>query len=123
MHCCADDRISGCVTGLDGSPGKRVVVHPDPASCKLFTGAAGPHVLRLRLTDVLGWHASSDGRSVPVQAFAGMILQVDVPPGSHTVERHNHPATFTVGIAIALLAVIGLLSALLVSRTHRPRRQ
>jgi len=47
----------------------------------------------------------------------------DVPSGSHKVELHYWLATFTVGIAIASLALIGLLVALLVSRTHCPRRQ
>ncbi|MGH3577360.1 MAG: YfhO family protein, partial [Mycobacterium sp.] len=106
----------------DSGAGTAVAVHhPDPASWKMVTDAAGSQVLRLRLTDVPGWHASIDGRSVPIHSFAGLMLQVNVPPGAHTVELHYWPATFTAGIALASLATAGLTIALLVGRFSRRR--
>ena len=50
-----------------------------------------PQVLRLRLTDVPGWHATIDGRPVPLQRFAGVMLQMEVPAGHHTIELTTGP--------------------------------
>jgi hypothetical protein len=98
------------------------VTHPSPASWKLHTSADRQEVLRLRLTDVPGWHASIDGRSVPVRRFAGVMLQLEVPPGRHTVELYYWPATFTMGIVLASCAAFGLLAAFAVG-CHRHRIQ
>lgn len=87
------------------------VTHPNPASWRLVTNTATPQVLRLRLTDVPGWHASIDGRPVPLRRFAGVMLQVDVPSGHHTVELNYWPSTFTLGIAVAACAGAGLLAS------------
>ena len=86
----------------NGAPGTPVAVtHPDPASWKLVTHTAATQVLRLRLTDVPGWHATIDGRSVTLRPFAGVMLQVDVPAGHHTVVLRYWPARFTAGIILA----------------------
>ena len=98
------------------------VIHPDPAAWKLVTdGAGGPQVLRLRLTDVPGWHASIDGRPLPLTTFAGVMLQARVPPGRHTIELHYWPATFTSGIVLAAIAAVGLVVALVVDGLRRRR--
>jgi Bacterial membrane protein YfhO len=97
------------------------VTHPNPASWALNTDTVGPSVLRLRLIDVPGWHATIDGRAVPLRRFAGVMIEMDVPPGRHTIELHYWPATFTAGIIIALCALIGLATAWLVGRVRRRR--
>jgi uncharacterized membrane protein YfhO len=97
------------------------VTHPDPASWKLVADADSPQVLRLRLTDVPGWHASIDGRPVPLKSFAGLMLQLEVPAGRHTVELHYLPATFTTGLVLAAGAVVGLAGAFSVSWYRRRR--
>ena len=108
----------------DGAPSRSVrVTHPNPASWKLTTDAHSPQVLRLRLTDVPGWHASIDGRPVTLRRFAGVMLQVEVPPGRHTVELRYWPAAFTVGIILASGAVVGLLVAFAVRWERRRRRR
>ncbi len=103
------------------APGRPVpVTHPSPAVWELTTHSAGPQALRLRLTDVPGWHASIDGRSVPIQPFAGVMLQIAVPAGRHKVILSYWPSTFTAGILLAAGAAVGLLSALVLD--HRRRR-
>jgi hypothetical protein len=98
------------------------VTHPDPSSWKLESDADSRQVLRLRLTNVPGWHASIDGRPVPLRTFAGVMLQVEVPPGRHTIELYYWPATFTIGLVLAGLAVVGLASAFTVyGLAHRRR--
>lgn len=105
----------------DNAPGTPVeVTHPSPSSWKLRTDATSPQVLRLRLTDVPGWRASIDGRTVPLQDFAGVMLQLNVPAGRHTVELNYWPASFTIGLVLAGCAVLGLVGAFALSwNRHR----
>ncbi len=110
--------------GLD-APGTPVAVtYPDPSSWKLVTKASSPQVLRLRLTDVPGWHASIDGRPLALKRFAGVMLQAEVPAGTHTVELHYWPSTFSVGIVLASCSAGALCIASIIGvfrrRKHRP---
>ena len=95
------------------------VSHSDPASWTVHTEAKVPSSLRLRLTDVPGWHATIDGRPVPLQQFAGVMLQVDVPAGRHVVELHYWPSAFTHGIILAGVAVIGFVIAWVIAGRRR----
>jgi hypothetical protein len=108
----------------DDAAGRAVTVsHPDPATWSMRTDAARPAVLRLRLTDVPGWHASIDGRPLALERFAGMMLEARIPPGSHHVELHYWPDTFDVGLVLAAVAVLALAGAGVLTRyraTHRP---
>jgi hypothetical protein len=98
------------------------VTHPDPASWNVVTRAPGARVLRLRLTDVPGWRATIDGRPLPLRPFEQIMLQADIPPGSHTIELHYWPERFSVGIALALLSALALVAAAVVGCV-RSRRQ
>jgi hypothetical protein len=97
------------------------VSHADPASWKVVSDADSPQVLRLRLTAVPGWHASVDGRPVPLQRFAGVMLQVEVPAGHHIIELYYWPATFTTGLVLAGCAAAGLVGAAAVGLLRRRR--
>jgi hypothetical protein len=96
------------------------VSHPDPSSWRMVTTAKTPKLLRLRLTDVPGWHASIDGRPLRLERFAGIMLQAPIPPGTHVVELHYWPETFTVGIVCAAIAAAGLAVAVYVAWRRRP---
>jgi hypothetical protein len=98
------------------------VAHPDPASWTLHTNAGQPQVLRLRLTDVPGWHASIDGRAVPIRRFAGVMMQIDVPGGHHTVTLHYWPITFTLGIVLAGCAISGMIAVVAIGQVRRRKR-
>ncbi len=71
------------------------VVRPDPRSWRVVTDGATPQVLRLRLTDVPGWHATIDGRPLRLDTFAGTMLQARIPAGRHTVELRYWPGAFS----------------------------
>ena len=97
------------------------VTHPDPAAWNLVTSSTTPQVLRLRLTDVPGWHATIDGRPLQLRQFGGVMLQALIPPGRHLIQLSYWPTAFTVGIALAACSVAGLSVGLIVewSRRHK----
>ena len=99
------------------------VSHPSPSSWKLETPkSAGPSVLRLRLTDVPGWHATLDGHPLALGRFAGVMLQARIPAGRHTVDVTYWPAAFTVGLLLALVAILGFVGGALVIVVRRRRQ-
>ncbi len=69
---------------VKGSPIR--VRYPNPSTLKLETDSDTSQVLRVRLTDVPGWHGTIDGRALPLRPFSTVMLQADIPPGRHTVE-------------------------------------
>lgn len=114
-------RPDGSLPGID-APGTPVTVsHPSPNTWRMVTGSSSESTLRLRLTNVPGWHATIDGKPVNVRRFAQIMMEVRVPAGRHLVELRYWPNTFTVGIVVALCSAIGL-AALLVLGRIRPQR-
>ena len=102
----------GGAPGLD-APGVPVpVLRRDRGSTwTLTTDTKGPAVVRLRLTDVPGWHAEVDGHPVAISPFAQVMMQVRVPAGRHTVTVRYGPTTFDLGLGLAALAAVGLVVA------------
>ncbi len=101
------------------------VTHPDASTWRLHIDASGPALLRLRLTDVPGWHATIDGKPLALEPWAqATMLEAKVPAGSHVVELHYWPDLFSVGIVVALVVLVGLVGAVVVTgrRTRRHRR-
>lgn len=100
----------------DGSSGTPVAVsHPSPSAWRMIVNGTAPQVLRLRLAGVPGWHATVDGHPVHVQSFARVMLQLKLPAGRHTVELSYWPSTFSVGLVIFAVAVLGLVGAFVLS--------
>jgi uncharacterized membrane protein YfhO len=89
----------------------------------MVTRGATPSVLRLRLSDVPGWHATIDGRPATLRPFAGTMLEVRVPPGRHLVELNYWPNTFTTGIVLALCSACGLAVLLTLAGIRSRRRR
>jgi hypothetical protein len=108
-------------TKAAGKPLK--VSYPSPTSWKVVTSATTPQVLRLRLTDVPGWHATIDGQPLALRRFNSSMLQAIIPAGKHTVELHYWPEAFTAGLLIAAVTVIILLSVPVAGRWRRRHRQ
>ena len=95
-------------------------VQPYPGAWRVTTDAATPQALRLRVTDVPGWHATLDGRPFPCIPSLEPCSRPECPPATHTVVLTYWPTTFTLGLLLAGLSVSGLALALaLESRRHR----
>jgi Bacterial membrane protein YfhO len=97
------------------------VTQPDPSSWRLTTHSDAVAVLRLHLTNVPGWHATIDGKALPLIEYSKVMLQARIPPGRHVIELHYWPSAFTAGIVLFDLAVIGLVAAPLVAAVRRRR--
>jgi hypothetical protein len=97
------------------------VSDPNPAHLRLVTDSAKEQVLRLHLTDVPGWHATIDGRPLKLDPLSGIMLQAHLPPGRHVIELRYWPATFSVGLVLALVAVLAFASVPLVLSLTRRR--
>ena len=106
------------------APGTPVSVkQPDPASWIVHTFSTSTEVLRLRLTDVPGWHATIDGRPLQLDSFDRVMLQARVPPGHHTIQLNYRPATFIAGIVLAIATVLAfIVIALVLLRRRRTVR-
>ena len=95
-----------------GAAGVPVAVsHPDAATWRAEVDATSPGLLRLRLTDVPGWHGSIDGRPLRLEQFGGVMIEARIPPGRHTVELSYWPRSFTVGIALAAVGLAAIAVA------------
>jgi hypothetical protein len=67
-----------------------------------------------------GWHASIDGASVAVSRANAAFRAVRVPAGHHRVEMRYRPASVLLGLAISVVAVIGLLGWTWAERRRSP---
>ena len=104
----------------DNTVGRPVAVaKPTNNTLRMTTVAARPQVLRLRLTNAKGWHATIDGHPLPLETFAGVMLQARVPAGRHVIALRYWPTTFTIGLVLAALAAVALLVAGVVARMRR----
>jgi Bacterial membrane protein YfhO len=91
------------------------VSHPSPSSLRITTSNPSDQVLRLRLTDEPGWHASIDGHPLQLEPFAGVMFQARIPPGRHVIELHYWPTLFTVGLLVACTCVLVFILYFVVS--------
>jgi hypothetical protein len=105
------------------TPGTPVAVtHPDDSTWHLRIDHSSPALLRLRLTDVPGWHATIDGKPLALEPWAqATMLEAKVPAGSHVIELHYWPDLFGVGIVVAVVVLVGL-ALVLVFAARRARR-
>ncbi len=107
----------------DSTPGRPVPVEqPNPTTWRVQTFSRHSQILRLHLTNVPGWHASIDGKPLALEPYSLVMLQARIPPGPHMIELHYLPTTFVEGVVLALLAVVGLVSASVVVFMRRRTR-
>ncbi len=112
----------GAVPGDDARGRPASVTYPTPASWKVVTHSSQVVMLRLRLTDTPGWHATIDGRALSLEPFDKVMLQARIPAGRHVVMLRYWPTTFTLGIVFATGGAVGLAAMLLLGAWRRRRR-
>jgi hypothetical protein len=92
------------------NPGTAVYRSDGPASGTVLVNAAGPGIVLIRNPFGPGWHATLDGRPVPLLATDFVDQGVAVPAGSHVIRvRFEDPSIGwgALGSGIALLLLLG----------------
>ena len=99
------------------APGTPVTVdHPSPSSLRIITTSRNVQILRLRITDEPGWHATIDGHPLALVPYAGVMMQARIPAGHHVIELHYWPTLFTVGLIVAVCCALLLVSFYFIGR-------
>jgi hypothetical protein len=90
------------------------------AAWSLAVDAPAAGQLIVRLTEVPGWHASIDGRPATLTPYHDVMQALQVPAGAHQVRIWYWPKLFSVGLALAALALLGGGLWLLIGRRALP---
>ena len=112
-------------TAALGTP--TVVGHPDDTTWHLVVDPKVTSLLRLRLTDVPGWHATIDGHNLALGPWASdSMLEARVPAGRHVITVHYWPQAFSYGLIVAAVSGGALLldasGGVVVARRRRRAR-
>ncbi len=86
------------------------VKHPVTSSWTFAIDASTPSQLVMRVTDYTGWHASIDGRALPLSAYEGLMLEAAVPVGRHVIHLWYLPERLVIGAWLALVTLAALLA-------------
>lgn len=96
------------------------IAHPGDARYVIGVHVGQATTLALRVTDVTGWHATADGKTLSVRRYDGAFMSVEVPAGTRTVVLRYWPRRLTEGLALAAAALVLLLAwALLLAGRRR----
>ncbi|HKZ84103.1 MAG TPA: YfhO family protein [Anaerolineae bacterium] len=100
------------------SSSARVSIY-EPERIVIDVEAAADGLLVLSELDYPGWHATVDGRAVPVLRANAALRAVVVPAGSHRVEMSFAPASVTLGLALSIGSWLAGSLALVLLARHR----
>jgi len=92
------------------------IVDYAPERVEISRKAPVAAMLVLTDTDAPGWHASVDGRAVPIYRANGLFRAVPVPEGEHRVVFVYAPSSLRVGFATSLLCAAAVAAVLVRGR-------
>jgi hypothetical protein len=84
------------------------VVSYDEQSYRIRYHAASPSLLKLSVAWYPGWRATLNGGDLPLVRVDHALMGAVVPAGDGEVEFHFHSNYFSTGLAITLMAAVGL---------------
>jgi hypothetical protein len=85
------------------------IVRSSPNSVAVQVRASAARYLVMTDTDFPGWHATIDGKPVPIERADYLFRAVAVPPGVHLVEWHYAPDSLAVGAIVTAMALGGMV--------------
>ena len=90
---------------------------------RLRVTSTGPALLVVASQVFPGWTATVDGKPTPIRPANLAMRAIAVPDGAHVVEFHYRPASFRLGLLLAIAGVLALIGyAAAVLATERRRR-
>ena len=57
-----------------------------------------------------GWHATVDGRQVPIERWHEAFQAIQMPAGDHRLVFEFNPSSVPVGALISIIALAGLIA-------------
>jgi len=95
--------------GLTGGGGKAQITRYDPDRVELR--ASGPGLAVLSDVDFPGWHATVDGRDVPIERVDYLLRGVQLGAGEHRIVMSYRPWSWRIGWIVTLLTALLLAGA------------
>ena len=94
------------------------------ANCRVVVRINASHdgVLLLADTWYPGWKARVDGHATPLYRADYVLRATEVTAGEHLVEFYFQPLTFLLGLAISVVATVGVILFALLKRRQRINR-
>ena len=102
--------------GTERRPGSAFVEDRRFNHMSVRTQSEADSLLLLSESNYPGWTAKVDGRPARVYTADYVFRAVFVPAGSHTVEFHFRPFSFTAGAIVSAASLLSVATALLILR-------
>ena len=102
-----------------GPAGRARIVSEEPERVVVEASARRPSELVLTDLHYPGWKVTLDGRDAPLHRVNYLLRGTTLPPGRHTVEFRYEPLSWRLGWIVSLLALIGLVAALVIGLRRR----
>jgi hypothetical protein len=121
-----DPAATGVVLGpaqqvqQDANAQAGVTAHTE-GSYRVRYSAASPSLLKLAVSWYPGWHATLNGRELPVLRVDHALVGVVAPAGQGEVEFRFESQRFTTGLAISTVGAIGLIAVAVLTGRKPPR--
>ncbi len=68
---------------------------------------------------VPGWHATIDGRQVPIERRHEAFQSIQMPAGDHRVVFAFNPSSVPVGAFISIMALAGLIAMVYLKKKQK----
>ena len=107
-------------TPAQGPAGSARIVTYEPERVVVDATARRPGELVLTDVHYPGWKATVDGKPTPIDRVDYLLRGTALAAGRHRVEFRYQPTSYRIGWIISLLALIGLIAALVVGLRRRP---
>jgi hypothetical protein len=117
---------SGRFSFLDSAATKALVIassHPSDDRYVVSVKTPDAAVLTARITAFPGWHATANGRSVPIGRSTGDLLSVKVPSGTTEITLYYRPQALDEGVILGVIALAGLVVAAISTRRKWLRKR
>jgi hypothetical protein len=95
-------------SGRDAAGVEKVAWHAGRRTFRTNSATGGRFVLVEQFFP--GWHATVDGRPVPIERWHQAFQAIEVPPGSHRVSFEFRSGSLRLGAVISIVALAGLIA-------------
>ncbi len=110
-------------SNLSGTTGEAKILQYSPEKVTMQTTTDGKEFLVLTDTYFPGWKALVDGKEASIFKANFTFRGVDVPAGVHTITFLYQPRSFSLGVTLTIMGVVGLALYIIVVRKIKDGRE